>query len=78
VTVPRPARVEFLRHYTAEEWAVALRGEILPIGFAVHDEVCAGGILEQPWTGLDGELFRLVEGGAGRATGPDSAPVEPL
>ena len=62
VTVLRPARVEFLRRSTVEEWAVALRGEKLPIGFAVHDEVRASGILEQPWTGLDGQLFRLVEG----------------
>lgn|GEM_PF-2049478 len=61
VTVLRPARVEFLRRYTAGEWAVARRGEILPIGFAVHDQVCSGDILEQSWTGLDGQVLRILE-----------------
>lgn len=60
VTVLGAGRLDFLRRYTAQEWKVGRKQELLPVGFAVHDEVCAGDILDYPWTGLDGQALTIL------------------
>jgi hypothetical protein len=61
VTVLSQARADNLRHCTAEAWRTSRAKEVLQVGFALHGQVCAEGILQVEWVGLDGRRFWLGE-----------------